>query len=493
MTVKISKFPQSDAASYAAPHVHIIMLAQDGGLGPRARALDGQIHGAIGHAIKAAAFTGKQGACLDVLGAETGRIIVVGLGEASELGALVSCKVGAALAAFVEERGVTAARLLFELPAGTAITGEQILMRMLLGLRLRNYRFELMPQCEIAFDLDLQVDSDFDLDLCARADAIHSGVSLARSMVNFPASHLHPDNFSSYLTPLREAGIEIKILETEELERLGMNALLAVGNGSARKPKVIVLRYNGGAPSEAPIGLVGKGICFDAGGLIIKPSEGMFDMRGDMGGAAAVIGAMLTLALQKSPENIVGVLGVAENMLSGNSYKPGDIVTTMSGKTVEVYDTDCEGRMVLSDILYYTASQFKPRVMVDLATLTHSVMQGLGQVFAGVFATSTDLGSQMVAAGEITGERFWPLPLDHAYDEGLKSPVADLRQHARDLDDGDAPYAAAFLRHFTMDLPWMHLDIAGKEIREADTPLARRGALGFGVLALEEWISRGVA
>jgi leucyl aminopeptidase len=229
-------------------------------------------------------------------------------------------------------------------------------------------------------------------------------------------------------------------------------------------------------------------MCFDAGGLCIKTGAQMFTMKGDMAGAAAVIGTMLALARQKAAVHVVGVLGVAENMLSGSAYKPGDIVTTLSGRTVEVFDTDCEGRMVLADILHYAATRFDPLAIVDLATLTYSVMRGLGHVFAGIFSSHDQLAQALLTAGEATGERLWRMPLDPAYEQVLQTPFADLRQHGRDLEDGDAPVAAAFLRHFVEGRPWVHLDIAGKELIAEDRPLARAGASGFGVQLLEEWI-----
>lgn len=447
--------------------------------GPRAAALDGQ--GAIARAIAAARFEGAEGACLDVLapaGVDCARVVVLGMGTAPA--ALSAMRAGAALARHLEAAGEDAATLIFDGDADT-------LSRLMLGLRLRNYRFPLMAKGEAPFALALDIVAD-DQTL-ARSTALAEGVTLARDLVNYPASHLNPDTFADYLDPLRDAGVSVEVLDASELERLGMNAVLAVGAGSVRAPKVIVMRWRGPGAPETPVALVGKGMCFDAGGLCIKTGPQMFSMRADMGGAAAVIGTLLALARQNRPEHVVGVIGVAENMLSGASYKPGDIITTMSGKTVEVYDTDCEGRMVLADILYYTATRFQPRAMVDLATLTYSVMRGLGHVFAGLFATQDDLANGLIAAGETVGERFWRLPLDPAYDAGLRSEVADLRQHARDLEDGDAPHAAAFLRQFTEGMPWVHLDIAGKELIEEDRPLARAGGSGFGVLLLEEWLS----
>lgn len=472
----------STAPLPANPPVRTLVVVAYGaqGLGARALALDPQ--GAVARAMVAARFDGAEGRCLDVLapaGLDCARLVVLGMGDAAALTPLGAMRAGAALARHLEAADETEAVLHFD-------GSDQSLERLVLGLRLRNHRFALMPRTDTAFALSLQIVAG--TQGVARADALAEGVALARDLVNYPASHLNPDTFADHLEPLRAAGIDIEVLDAAELERLGMNAVLAVGAGSVRAPRVIVMRWRGTGAPETPIALVGKGMCFDAGGLCIKTGPQMFSMRGDMGGAAAVIGTLLALARQNRPEHVVGVIGVAENMLSGASYKPGDIITTLSGKTVEVYDTDCEGRMVLADILHYTASRFQPRAIVDLATLTYSVMRGLGHVFAGLFATHDDLAQGLIAAGETVGERFWRLPLDPAYEAGLRSDVADLRQHARDLEDGDAPHAAAFLRQFTGGLPWVHLDIAGKELIDQDRPLARAGGSGFGVLLLEEWL-----
>lgn len=471
--------------------VIVLFKAGQGGFGPEAQALDAKTGGAISRAVQAPRCKGKAGECIDLLapaGLKARRVVVLELGEAGALTALKATRAGAALARHLEAEEETAAALVFEAPAGAVLAAEDILARILLGMRLRNYRFPMMAKSETAPDLQLTL-ATVDSPALARSAALAEGVALARTLVNLPASHLNPDNFSSHLAPLAEAGIGIEVLERADLERLGMGAVLAVGNGSARAPRVIVLSYKGA--EGKPLALVGKGMCFDAGGLCIKSGPQMFTMKGDMGGAAAVIGAMLALARQKAKVHVVGVLGVAENMLSGNSYKPGDVVTTMSGRTVEVFDTDCEGRMVLADILHYAATRFEPVAMVDLATLTYSVMRGLGHVFAGLFATHDELASGLLAAGEATGERFWRMPLDHAYDKGLRSPIADLRQHARDLEDGDCAFAAAFLRNFTEGRPWVHLDIAGKEIVDEDRLHARPGGAGFGVQLLEEWITSG--
>lgn len=475
----------------------VLVLFKAGGaaLGPKAQAVDQATGGAISRASAAPRFAGKSGECIDLLapaGVKARRIVVLDLGEAAALTALSASRAGSALAKHLETEAEDAAFLLFETPSGAALTADDLLAQLLLGMRLRNYRFALMPKTERMFDIAVTLDAKAaSAPALSRSAAVAEGVALARTLVNYPASHLNPDNFADYLGPLTKAGITVEVLERADLERLGMGAILAVGNGSARAPRVIVLSYKGA--EGQPLALVGKGMCFDAGGLCIKTGPQMFTMKGDMGGAAAVIGAMLALAQQKAAVHIVGVLGVAENMLSGTSYKPGDIVTTMSGRTVEVFDTDCEGRMVLADVLHYTATRFKPRAIVDLATLTYSVMRGLGHVFAGLFATHDELANGLLAAGEATGERFWRLPLDPAYEENLKTPIADLRQHGRDLEDGDAPVAAAFLKQFAEGVPYVHLDIAGKELIDEDRLHARPGASAFGAQMLEEWISSGAA
>ncbi len=489
MTPSLIRDHRSDLPDDAP--VVVLFRWSAGASGARAAALDRQTGGAILRACTAARGDGAAGTVVDVLappGLAARRVIVLSLGAPEALTANGAVLAGAALAGHLEHVGETAAALLAEAFDDSPIAPGDLVANLLLGMRLRNYRFAMRPKAVLHHDLSLTLVADaVDPAPLHRAAAIAEGVTLARSLVNLPASHLNPDTFADHLGPLRDAGIAVEVLDPADLERLGMQAILAVGNGSDRKPRVIVLTWAGGP--GAPLALVGKGVCFDAGGLAIKTGPQMFGMKGDMGGAAAVIGTMLALARQKAQVPVVGVLGVAENMLSGASYKPGDVVTTMSGRTVEVFDTDCEGRMVLADVLHYAATRFAPRAIVDLATLTYSVMRGLGHVFAGLFATHDPLAQGLLAAGEATGERFWRLPLDPAYDESLRSAIADLRQHGRDLEDGDAPVAAAFLRHFAEGRPWVHLDIAGKELIDADRPLARAGGQGFGVRLLEEWIT----
>jgi len=259
-----------------------------------------------------------------------------------------------------------------------------------------------------------------------------------------------------------------------------------VAQGSEREPRLAILRWQGADdPDEAPIAFVGKGMTFDSGGITLKPGKGMEEMKGDMAGAGAVTGAMRALAGRGARINAVGVLGLAENMPSARAYRPSDVVRTMAGWTIEVVDTDAEGRMVLSDALWYTARTFKPRLMVDLATLTYAIMAGLGLVYTGMYATDDALATDLLEASKATGEKLWRMPLDEAYEANLGSDIADLRQTAHDIESADCAHAAQLLSRFADGLPWAHLDIAGKEMAYDDKPLCPKGPTGVGVRLLD--------
>jgi leucyl aminopeptidase len=476
--------------------VLVVLKAGRQTLGAQAVALDARMQGALSRAC--GGFTGDNATCADILAPallSARRVIVLGLGEASAITALSVARAGSALAAHLEKEHEDGAVILVDAIEGSDLPANEVVARLALGIRLRRYRFDLRQRRAGA-----QVDAPWRIRFVdpasiepvprmVRIDAIAEGVELARTLVNLPANHLHPDSFLDHLAPLREAGIDIEVLDVAALKQLGMNALLAVGQASMHPPRVIVLRYRGKGAGEKPLAFVGKGICFDSGGLCAKTGPQMFDMKGDMAGAAAVAGLLLALARQASPIHAIGVLGIAENLPSGKAFKSGDIITSMSGQTIEVFDTDCEGRLLLADCLYYAATRLDPSAIVDLATLTYSVIRGLGKVFSGLFTNDDAIAAGLAAAGAAVGERVWRLPLDHAYDEDLQSPFADLRHHAKDGEAGDAPYAAAFLRNFTEDLPWAHLDIAGQEFTDADRPLCRQGATGYGVQMLEQWVS----
>ena len=316
--------------------------------------------------------------------------------------------------------------------------------------------------------------------------AVAEGVFFTRDLVTEPANILTTDDFAARLAAMQELGLEVEILEEADLAKLGMHMLLSVGHGSDSPSKVVVMRWNGGG-DEAPFALVGKGVVFDTGGISLKPAAGMEDMTMDMGGAGVVAGVMRTLALRKAKANVVGLVGLVENMPSGRATRPGDIVKSMKGDTVEVINTDAEGRLVLGDVLWYAQERFAPSGIIDLATLTGAIIIGLGHEMAGVFSNDDDLCDAFLKAAKTEGEGAWRLPLAQAYDDQLKSPVADMK------NVGGRPAgsitAAQFLQRFVkQDCPWIHLDIAGVAEVKAETALAPKGATGWGVMAIDRLI-----
>jgi leucyl aminopeptidase len=279
----------------------------------------------------------------------------------------------------------------------------------------------------------------------------------------------------------------VEILEEADLKKLGMRALLGVGQGSESPSKVVVMQWKGGKAGEAPLALVGKGVCFDTGGISIKPAAGMEEMTMDMGGAAVVAGVMRALALRKARANVVGLVGLVENMPDGKAQRPGDVVRSMKGDTIEVINTDAEGRLVLADVLWYTQERFKPKGMIDLATLTGAIIVALGHENTGVFSNDDTLCNAFLAAAQSEGEGAWRMPMGDGYDAKLKSRVADIVNSCG--RDGGAITAAHFLRRFVKDdMPWIHLDIAGTALLKSDSTLAPKGATGWGVMALNRLI-----
>ena len=321
----------------------------------------------------------------------------------------------------------------------------------------------------------------------ARAGAARAeGVFFTRDLVNEPANVLTTSDFADRLLAMRELGLEVEVLDEDELARLGLRALLAVGQGSESPSKVVVMRWQGGG-DEPPLALVGKGVVFDTGGISIKPAAGMEEMTMDMGGAGVVAGVMRTLALRRARANVVGLVGLVENMPDGRAQRPGDIVRSMKGDTIEVINTDAEGRLVLADVLWYAQDRFKPRAIVDLATLTGAVIIALGHDNAGVFSNDDAFADRFLAAARAEGEGAWRLPLGPSYDKLIDSRLADIK------NTGGRPAgsitAAQFLQRFVREgTPWIHLDIAGVALPPGETPMAPKGATGWGVMALDRLV-----
>ncbi|MDO9711084.1 leucyl aminopeptidase family protein [Paracraurococcus lichenis] len=430
-------------------------------------------------AAEAAGFTGAAEQVADLPGPE-GRVLLLGTGAARRpldwevAGGTAVAAAGRAKRLTLDARGLP--------PEAAAALAA--------GACLRAWRFDRHRRAEgpALAHLDLLVDSPEAVEpLWERAAAGVRGCLLARDLAAEPGNHLTTRAFAARLEALAEHGIAVDVLGRKRLAREGLGALLAVGGGSANPPRLAVLRWRG-CHAVPPIAFVGKGICFDTGGISIKPAQGMEAMRGDMAGAAACAGAMLALALRRSPAPAVAVLALAENSLGAEAYRPGDVLRTGAGTTVEVVDTDAEGRLVLADALHF-ARRFRPAAMLDLATLTGAVVTALGHHRAGMFGTDAALMAQAAAAGEAVGERLWRLPIGERHREDLKSGIADLKQCLSGRLLPDASHAAAFLREFAGEAPWAHLDIAGVAARAEAEALGPRGPSGFGARLLDALVA----
>lgn len=316
--------------------------------------------------------------------------------------------------------------------------------------------------------------------------AVLEGTLLARDLVNEPANILYPEEFAKRASVLKKLKVDIEILDGKALKKEGFGALLAVGQGSKKDSQVVIMRWQGGKESDAPIAFIGKGVCFDSGGISIKPSAGMEDMKGDMGGAACVTGLMHALASRKAKVNVVAAIGLVENMPDGSAMRPGDIVTSLSGQTIEVVNTDAEGRLVLADLLWYVQNRFNPKFMLDLATLTGAIMVALGQDYAGLFSNDERLPAQLLASGLETGERIWHMPLGAEHDKAIDSKFADMKNSAGRLAGSST--AAAFLKRYVNEVPWVHLDIAGTAMGSPKSDINTSWGSGWGVQLLDHLI-----
>ena len=440
-------------------------------------------------------FTGKSGSTLDIV-APTGlkfpRLVVVGTGKDSDLKRRDLLKLGGM--AMGKVPGVAPeATIVAELASG-ALKGQQV-ADLALGARLRAYSFDrYKTKRKDDDDRPKKVEVEF---ACANpaaaekawalATAISDGVVLARDLINEPANVLYPAEFARRASGLSKLGVNVEVLDVGAMKKLGMGALLGVGQGSVHESKLVVMRWNGGKRGGTPVAFIGKGVCFDTGGISIKPAQGMEDMKGDMAGAACVVGLMQALAARKAKVNAVGAIGLVENMPDGRAQRPGDIVKTMSGQTIEIINTDAEGRLVLADVLHYVNKRFKPSFMIDLATLTGAIMVALGQEYAGLFANDDKLADRLLKAGLATGERLWRLPLGAEYDKKIDSKFADMKNTGG--RDGGSISAAQLLQRFVDKTPWAHIDIAGTAMASPQTDINKSWASGFGVRLLDRLVA----
>lgn len=359
-----------------------------------------------------------------------------------------------------------------------------------LGVALRAYGFSdhKSKPAEDLGDVTFMVSKPEEVIAAAAAvSAVSDGVFFTRDLINEPSNVLTTEEFADRLVALQDLGLEVEVLDEAELEKLGMRTLLAVGQGSESPTKVVVMQWKGGQADEKPFALVGKGVVFDTGGISLKPAGGMEDMTMDMGGAGVVAGVMRTLAMRGAKMNVVGLVGLVENMPDGAATRPGDVVTSMKGDTIEVINTDAEGRLVLADVLWYAQERFKPTGVINLATLTGAVIVGLGHDNTGVFSNDNSLCNAFLAAAKTEGEGAWRLPIDDCYDKLIDSRIADMKNSAGRA--AGSITAAKFLQRFIKDdMPWIHLDIAGTALLKTESALAPKGATGWGVMALDRLI-----
>jgi leucyl aminopeptidase len=483
--------------SIAAPRTGVLVVFCDDHLamGSATKRALGRTVDLIEAAAKADRFKGKQGGTIELLapqGLTANRLIVVGAGKAADLKAQDIVKLGGVAIGKVPA-SAERVTVFADLP-GRSMSDEQA-AALALGVRLRAYSFERYKTKkkdgeEKAASVRVEIaaaDPRAAQAVWRRQGAIADGVVFARDLVNEPANVLFPEEFSRRASTLRKLGVAVQVLDEPAMRKLGMNALLGVGQGSDHKSRVVVMRWNGGKRGEAPIAFIGKGVCFDSGGISIKPAAGMEDMKGDMAGAACVVGLMRALAGRKAKVNAIGVVGLVENMPDGKAQRPGDIVKTMAGHTIEIINTDAEGRLVLADVLHYTNTRFKPKFMIDLATLTGAIIVALGQEYAGMFVTDDTLAARLTEAGQATGEKVWRMPLGPEYDKLIESKFADMKNTGGRF--GGAITAAALLARFVGNTPWAHLDIAGTALGSPQTDINRGWSSGWGVRLLDRLVA----
>lgn len=417
------------------------------------------------------------------------RVLVIGTGNGGNLGQAAEKLGGTAVARLQtsgEKRGVIDVSTL----AYDADTAARVgLAAALRSWRYDRYRTKLKDNQKATLEEIVIVGTEgAEARYKSRWAPVVEGVSLTRELVTEPANIIYPESFVERVqTSLEGSGVEIEILNRAQMEKLGMGALLGVAQGSAREGRLLILKWNGGGKGE-PTAFIGKGVTFDTGGISIKPAAGMEAMKWDMGGAGAVSGALKALALRKAKANVVGICGLVENMPGGNAQRPGDVVTTLSGQTVEVINTDAEGRLVLADAVTYVQRNFKPSTIIDLATLTGAILISLGHEWAGLFSNNEDLASSLLKAGDGSGDKLWRMPLAEPFDRLIDSPIADMKNVGP--REGGSITAAQFIQRFIESgVRWAHVDMAGKAWSDKASATYEKGATGFGVRLLDQYVA----
>jgi leucyl aminopeptidase len=492
--------------SFAKPALDVkgalcVFVGEGGALSPTAERLDKDTGGAISRAMGSARFKGGAAATLTVLAPaslKASRIVLIGTGNAKELDAVAAQGLGGAIVAALNGGADADGFVAVDAVKDAPLKAADIAANLALGATLRSYRFDKYRTKEKAEDkpalkiLTVMTRDDAAAKAAHRPMArVAEGVFLTRDLVSEPANVIFPISLAQRCRALEKLGVKVQVLDEKQMAKLGMGSLLGVAQGSANKPRLVAMRWNGvpaGAKDKRPIAFVGKGVTFDTGGISIKPAGGMEDMKWDMGGSGVVIGLMHALAARKAKVNAVGVVGLVENMPGSNAQRPGDVVKTMSGQTIEVINTDAEGRLVLADAMWWTQDKFKPKAMIDLATLTGAIIIALGHHHAGMFANDDTLADDLLAAGKAVGEPVWRMPLGEDYDKQVRSDIADMK-NVGGRDAGSITAAQILQRFVKSGVAWAHLDIAGVTWTTHDLPVAPKGGTAFGVRLLDRLVA----
>ena len=479
----------------------LVVLVPEGRTMPKWLAdIDRDAYGKIKKSIAGSRFEGKKKQILSLLapeGLQYDQLILAGIGKGKELGAMCYENIGGKLVGELNGLGVKQANILCHEVKGCKLPVHAAAVHVATGLAMKSYRFDKYKTKQKASDkpsLESATIAVNDSREAEKAYAVQAkileGTFLTRDLVNEPGNVIEPESYAKLiekeLTPL---GVKVEVLGEKEMAKMGCGALLGVGQGSVKESKMVIMRWEGAKKKDQPISFVGKGVTFDTGGISIKPSGGMEDMKMDMGGSGTVVGLMKALASRKAKVNVVSIVGLVENMPDGNAQRPGDIVTSLSGQTIEVNNTDAEGRLVLADCLWHCQDKYKPKFIVDLATLTGAIMVALGETTGGLFSNDDKLCDKLMEASKATGEKIWRLPMGPEYDALIDAPVADI-QNISSGRWGGSITAAQFLQRFVNDVPWAHLDIAGVATASKAFDTCPKGATGFGVRLLNEMIEQ---
>lgn len=492
MKVEFSAFPKAFAGNVA------VFVGADKQLLATAESVDSMAGGAVTRAFEGGRFTGAKGQTLTVLGhsGDIARLLLLGVGKGKELDARAAEGLGGVIAAEANAAGHTAVTVVVDPVKGSRLSPAQIAAHIALGVRLRTYRFDKYktkdkPEQKLSLQqLTIVLAGPADARKAyAQLEPVVDAVFLTRDLVSEPPNVLFPVEFARRAKELTKLGVKVEILGEAEMKKLGMETLLAVGQGSGRDSQLLVMTWMNGPKGQPPVALIGKGVCFDTGGISLKPAAGMEDMKWDMGGAGAVTGAMSLIAGRKAKANVVAVCALVENMPDGNAQRPGDVVKSMSGQTVEVINTDAEGRLILCDAMWYAQEKFKPQAMVELSTLTGAIIVALGHERAGLFCNNTQLSNRLRAAGSGIGEKLWRMPLGPKYDKLIDSEIADMKNVGGGRDGGSIT-AAQFLQRFVQEgVAWAHIDIAGVAWSGKGDVTTPKGATAFGVRLLDRLIA----